>query len=480
MTDIYTEKVMDHFRNPRNMGEIKDADGFGKVGNPKCGDVMAVYIKVKDEKIIDIKFKTFGCVPNHEEVVLSDGSWKKVSKNPADLINKHGDQVEINKKYVREYNGKLLNIIPFVSPYNSFMLTPNHPVLAIKREWMKKSRKNYNCNWLRIEEKDLLSTEPYYIDAHNLSEGDYIVFTSLNSTTDDSSFSEDYLKLLGYYLSEGYFSAKGGIAAFAFNKNEKECINEVKSLILKILDKPAKMRIRNNVAEVYVCSRKLVRSLKEHGGSLARNKRISEKVMKLPSKKQWNMFLTYFKGDGNKYIRRSKDSETFRMDTASKILANQLQQILARNGIFASIKKRKQKIHKIKGRTIGGTNIYNLSFKINKKHHFVKIKDKSFLVPIRKIEELNYNGNVYNFEVNSQDHSYLVKGFAVHNCTAAIATSSILTEIVKGKTIDEALKVTRDDVANELGGLPAIKMHCSNLAADALKEAIKDYRKKKK
>ena len=61
MTDLYTKKVMDHFRNPRNMGEIKDADGFGKVGNPKCGDVMAIYIKVKNEKIVDIKFKTYGC-----------------------------------------------------------------------------------------------------------------------------------------------------------------------------------------------------------------------------------------------------------------------------------------------------------------------------------------------------------------------------------------------------------------------------------
>jgi len=61
MTDMYTEKVLDHFRNPRNMGEIKNPDGFGKVGNPTCGDVMAVYIKVKDERIVDIKFKTFGC-----------------------------------------------------------------------------------------------------------------------------------------------------------------------------------------------------------------------------------------------------------------------------------------------------------------------------------------------------------------------------------------------------------------------------------
>jgi len=61
MDDTYTEKVMDHFRNPRNMGEMADPDGFGKVGNPTCGDVMAMYIKVKDNKIDDIKFQTFGC-----------------------------------------------------------------------------------------------------------------------------------------------------------------------------------------------------------------------------------------------------------------------------------------------------------------------------------------------------------------------------------------------------------------------------------
>jgi len=58
---MYSEKVMDHFRNPRNVGEIPDADGVGTVGNPVCGDVMAIYIKVKDDRIEDIKFKTFGC-----------------------------------------------------------------------------------------------------------------------------------------------------------------------------------------------------------------------------------------------------------------------------------------------------------------------------------------------------------------------------------------------------------------------------------
>jgi nitrogen fixation NifU-like protein len=70
--------------------------------------------------------------------------------------------------------------------------------------------------------------------------------------------------------------------------------------------------------------------------------------------------------------------------------------------------------------------------------------------------------------------------FKTFGCTAAIATSSVLTEMAKGKTIQEALKITRDDVAQELGGLPAIKMHCSNLAADALKKAINDYINKQK
>ena len=58
---MYTDKVLDHFRNPRNMGEIPDADGVGTLGNPVCGDLMTIYIKVKDDRLADIKFKTFGC-----------------------------------------------------------------------------------------------------------------------------------------------------------------------------------------------------------------------------------------------------------------------------------------------------------------------------------------------------------------------------------------------------------------------------------
>ncbi len=58
---LYSEKVMDHFRNPRNVGVIEDADGIGEVGNVKCGDIMKIYLKIEDDTVKDVKFETFGC-----------------------------------------------------------------------------------------------------------------------------------------------------------------------------------------------------------------------------------------------------------------------------------------------------------------------------------------------------------------------------------------------------------------------------------
>lgn len=58
---MYSEKVMEHFMNPRNQGEIENPDGVGEVGNPKCGDIMKIFLRVKDDRIEDVKFQTFGC-----------------------------------------------------------------------------------------------------------------------------------------------------------------------------------------------------------------------------------------------------------------------------------------------------------------------------------------------------------------------------------------------------------------------------------
>jgi nitrogen fixation NifU-like protein len=87
-------------------------------------------------------------------------------------------------------------------------------------------------------------------------------------------------------------------------------------------------------------------------------------------------------------------------------------------------------------------------------------------------------GDMMSIYIKVKDNSIEDIKFKTFGCGAAIATTSMTTELAKGKTLDEAIKITREQVADELGGLPPVKMHCSNLAADALHEAIKDYKKK--
>ena len=87
-------------------------------------------------------------------------------------------------------------------------------------------------------------------------------------------------------------------------------------------------------------------------------------------------------------------------------------------------------------------------------------------------------GDLMEIHIKVEDDRITDIKFKTFGCGSAIATSSMVTELAKGKTLDEALTITRQDVANELDGLPKQKMHCSNLAADALHKAIEDYRKK--
>jgi len=479
----YSEKVMEHFKNPRNVGEIPDANGIGNVGNPICGDIMRLYIKVENDIIKDAKFKTFGCLPSQEEVVLNYSGWERINRihKGIRVVNSLGESTHVVDTYIRKYKGRLLHILPFVSPFNSFSVTPEHPVLCVKREWVKGGRlSSSKCTWLQMDKKELLSTKLDYVKARELSIGDYLIFVVNKNIEDDKFFTTELMRLLGYYLSEGYIIANGNAVAFAFNKNEKKAIREVYSLIYSLTGKKASQRTRGSVSEIYVCSKKFADLMYELCGRGARNKTLSEKVLSLPFSKQWEMIQTYHIGDGDKYRRRPKDSHTYRIITTSKNLAIQVQEILARGGIFASIRKIFKTKCRIEGRILKDSVQYLLSFKLEKRHNFVKKGKGCFLVPIKKIEKKKFTGKVYNFQVASEPNSYLIKGFAVHNCGAAIATSSMVTEIVKGKTIQEALRISNRAVAEALGGLPPIKMHCSVLAEQALKAAIDDYMKKKK
>ena len=79
---LYSEKVMDHFKNPRNVGSMENADGIGEVGNAKCGDIMKIYLKIDDDIISDVKFETFGCgsaiaSSSMATEMIKENLWKK-------------------------------------------------------------------------------------------------------------------------------------------------------------------------------------------------------------------------------------------------------------------------------------------------------------------------------------------------------------------------------------------------------------------
>ena len=89
---LYSEKVMDHFRNPRNVGEIENADGVGEVGNAKCGDIMKMYLKIDDGIICDVKFETFGC---GSAIASSSMATEMIKGKPIDQVMKLTNQAVV-------------------------------------------------------------------------------------------------------------------------------------------------------------------------------------------------------------------------------------------------------------------------------------------------------------------------------------------------------------------------------------------------
>ncbi len=111
---IYSDKVMEHFMNPRNVGEIEDADGIGEVGNPVCGDMMTFYIKVRDNHLSDIKFKTFGCgaaiaVSSIVSEMAMGKSLEEVRKITPALVAEELEGLPKNKYHCSNLGAQALN-----------------------------------------------------------------------------------------------------------------------------------------------------------------------------------------------------------------------------------------------------------------------------------------------------------------------------------------------------------------------------------
>jgi Fe-S cluster assembly protein SufB len=382
-----------------------------------------------------------GCLPAWEEVSYGDEMRcvRDVALHDV-VLNDRGEEAEVAKIMRRAYRGDMIEITPR-SAANRFHVTPEHPVLAIRRERVRSSLRA-GGRWPDINQKLLNEAEPEFVPAGQLVPGDLLVFPINKVERDDPSLSDDFLKLLGYYIAEGCVTKFNGYDAveWSLGDHEPDVADEISALVERLVGKrPSRThdRKRHGVYLV-VYSSELCASLEEHGGRYAHGKRFSKAVMDLPARRQKLAVDSYYRGDGS--VGRYGPVAMIRCGTVSRTLAFQLQEMLARRGIFGYMGIREAFDERMKdGRIIHHSRMYTLYYSEKTRGRRAIRRYDYFLVPVRKIRREPYDGFVYNFETACEPHSYLVKGFAVHNCTAPMRDENQLhAAVVELIALDDA------------------------------------------
>jgi nitrogen fixation NifU-like protein len=332
------------------------------------------------------------------------------------------------------------------------------------------------------------------------------------------------LKLFGYFLSEGNVQDKitKTYISFALHIKETEIVEDIGRITRDLFNLEIKIKERpdTNGVVVYIYNAQLARFFKKFFGNGAENKFLPEFIMNLPIEKQKHLINGLWKGDG--YVNTRRIGPRAGYSTISYQLAQQIKVLLLRQGIVSSIYLDKEKTskgvhHKKAYRIHVGQResliklckLFDLKYSPKSYSSISSWFNKGILyTPITKIESKNYKGKVYNLEVE-RDHSFASEAFCLHNCgdimkvfikvgkdkkgkefikdikfktfgcAAAIASSSILTQMAKGKTLEQSQNIKMNDIVNELGELPKLKTHCSGMASEALKRAILNYQNKK-
>ncbi len=507
----YSKEVMQNFLHPKNMGKIENADGIGKVGNIVC--------LLSNEKI----------QKNSESVEIAK------LENKQKVLTHTGFYEEILKTASREYNG---SIIFLKNKLGNIKLTPEHLVYALKLPKGQKFQRNKGKrrlipSWHHAEnlEKGEIILYPL------LKKEEDITFLEINIPKAKYDFkskeiankvllNNDLLRLFGYFLAEGNVQDKPcrTCISLTLNIKEKDIVEDIKHISKRLFDINIKIKEmpEKKLVVVYLYSARLARWFKSLFGNGAEHKKLPNFIMNLPAEKQKSLIYGLWKGDGYINIKRIGPRAGF--VTISYQLAQQIKTLLLRQKIVPSIYEEKEKEikgvrHKKSYRIQAGQRESLMKLcKIMKLDYIPKSYasvdswfDNNYLyTPITNKEILGYKGIVNNLEVKNA-HSFTSEAFCLHNCgdimyvyikvgkrkkdgkeeeyikdvkfqtlgcAAAIATSSMITQLAKGKSIEDAMKLTRNNVAESLQGLPPIKMHCSNLAADALHAAVLDYYEK--
>jgi len=506
----YSKKAIQLFKNPKHVGEIKNADGVGQMGNPVC--ILPEEKIHKNSELVNIsKLK------ERENVLTHTGNYEKIVTTSS-----------------RKYRGK---IVTLKNKLGKVSLTPEHLVHAIIVPSHTKFLRNKN-------KRNLI---PAWYHSELLEEGDIILYPVLKTKKDiehlDIHVSKsrwdfrskdipqkvpldsDLLRLFGYFLSEGNIQDKPSktFISFTLNIKEKEIAEDIKNLSKNLfgLDVKTKEIPERKASVVFLYSANLARFFKKLFGNGAKHKKIPDFIMNLPIEKQKSLIFGLWKGDG--YVNLDRDGPRAGYSTISYQLSQQVKTLLLRQDIAPSIYEEKE-------REIGGVK-HKKSYRIHvgqreslkKLCEILKIKyepksyssvdswfDGNYLyTPITDRRMFDYNGRVNNLEVENS-HSFVSEAFCLHNCgdvmkvyikvgknkngkevikdiryqtfgcLAAISASEALCILAKGKTLEDAKKITSKDIADFLEKIPPIKFHCSILGMETLRKAIDDYLSKRK
>jgi len=462
----YSDKVIDHYNNPRNAGKFdsdEDGVGTGIVGAPSCGDVLRLQIKVDENGIIrDARFKTYGCLTSNAPVNTPTCIKKIKDLTAGDLVLAwNGNQI---------VNQKIRDVIKHSVDVGDLL------VVSFQRET---SRKNINPSTFSLictKEHIFWNADNKPVEAQQLQVGQELY-----------EITEHELRILT-------------------NNRHRTEIKQKNSLRMKKWNKEFNHSVLPQNQPGYVCKDPAAKKQRSSSASIKnwQDPSYIEKWQQGMAQRDWSNPTSIEK----KYIDLFEENNVAARWSAGKIWIQTTSGPASPDFIVPGKKKcievytkkmpkfmqdRSEESDYVQKRsqqlaTAGYDSLFLSVEEIDQAlpkvqnfiHNGMKIIDISPITHRNQLRGCDLDGKnvvVYDLKLEDGAHVFFTNRVGSHNCGSAIASSSLITEWVKGRTLAEAERIKNSDIAQELA-LPPVKIHCSILAEDAIKAAITDYRSK--
>jgi len=462
----YSDKVIDHYENPRNVGSFAKEDpqvGTGMVGAPACGDVMKLQIKVNDDGIItDAKFKTYGCLTSNALINTPTRVKKIKDLRVGDEVLAWNGEIIINQK--------IKNIIKHSVPVEDLL------VVELQRET---SRKNITASSFRLictKEHIFWTADNKPIEAQMLVPGQELY-----------EITEHELRKLTNVRHRSWLKENNSLRMKKWNETFDHSVLPQNQPGFVCKDPVTRKYKQSQAAKKKWADPGYVQCWKEGMASIDWHQPTSIE------KSYQDLFEINGVGarwSAGKVWLQSEDgpiSPDFIVPGKKKCIEVYTKRMPAfmqdRSDGSGYVEQRSRQL-KSAGYDSLFLSIEDIDYALEKVNNFIhngmrilSVLPISHLNQLRGCERDGKNVVVYDLKLEDGAHVFFANRVGSHNCGSAIASSSLVTEWVKGKTLEEAREIKNSQIADELA-LPPVKIHCSILASDAIAAAIEDYRKK--